>query len=196
MRALLLHNRYRAEGGEERAVADTAALLRARGHQVELLERTSAGLARSRAAYSLVHGGVDAAEVANAVRRFNADIVHAHNVHPLFGWRALAAARQAGARTVLHLHNFRLFCAIYSGYRDGAICFRCRGGNTLPGVRLRCRGTTGEAITYGVGLPRPLPQLLAHADALVAVSAATPRRLESLGGPAGRPAGLATLVPA
>jgi hypothetical protein len=37
MRVLLLHNRYRAEGGEERAVADTAALLRARGHEVELL---------------------------------------------------------------------------------------------------------------------------------------------------------------
>jgi glycosyltransferase involved in cell wall biosynthesis len=196
MRVLLLHNRYRAEGGEERAVADTAALLRARGHEVELLERTSAGLARTRAAYSLGHGGVDPAEVANAVRRFNADVVHAHNVHPLFGWRALAAARSAGARTVLHLHNFRLFCAIYSGYRDGAICFRCRGGNTLPGVRLRCRGSTGEAIAYGVGLHRQLPELLAHADALVAVSAATQRRLESLGLPVGRTTVLPNFVAA
>jgi len=193
---LLLHNRYRAEGGEERAVADTAELLRARGHEVELLERTSSGLSRARAAYSLVHGGSDPTEVANVVRRFKAEVVHAHNVHPLFGWRALAAARSAGARTVLHLHNFRLFCAIYSGYRDGAVCFRCRGGNTLPGVRLRCRGSTGEAISYGAGLHRQLPELLAHADSLVAVSAATQRRLESLGIPAGRTTVLPNFVPA
>jgi glycosyltransferase involved in cell wall biosynthesis len=191
MRVLLLHNRYRAEGGEERAVADAAALLRARGHEVRMLERTSAGLARSEAAYSLVRGGIDADEVATAVKAFGAEVVHAHNVHPLFGYRALAAAQAAGARTVLHLHNFRLFCAIYSGYRDGALCFRCRGGNTLPGVRLRCRGSLPEAVAYGAGLHRQLPQLLAHADALVAVSAATARRLESLGLPAGR----ATVLP-
>ena len=62
-----------------------------------------------------------------------ADVVHAHNLHPLLGWRALAAARAAGARTVLHLHNFRLFCAIAIGYRDGAPCFRCRGATRSPG---------------------------------------------------------------
>src|ERR1700678_452941 len=123
MRVLLLHTRCRAEVGEERAVADAAALLRARGHEVRMLERTSAGLARGKAAYSLVRGGIDADEVATAVKAFGAEVVHAHNVHPLFGYRALAAAQAAGARTVLHLHNFRLFCAIYSGYRDGALCF-------------------------------------------------------------------------
>jgi glycosyltransferase involved in cell wall biosynthesis len=196
MRVLLLHNRYRAEGGEERAVADAAALLRARGHEVQMLERTSAGLARNKAAYSLVRGGIDPDEVTTAVKTFGADVVHAHNVHPLFGYRALAAARAAGARTVLHLHNFRLFCAIYSGYRDGALCFRCRGGNTLPGVRLRCRGSLPEAVAYGAGLHRQLPQLLAHADALVAVSAATARRLESLGLPAGRTTVLPNFVAA
>ena len=54
------------------------------------------------------------------------------------------AASDAGARTVLHLHNFRLFCAIAIGFRDGEPCFRCRGRRTLPGAaaelpRARCR---------------------------------------------------------
>src|SRR5437868_6341794 len=145
MRVLLLHNRYRALGGEERTVADMAALLASRGHEVDLLERSSQEAGRVRAARGLLRGGVDEDEVSRAARQMDADVVHVHNVHPLFGWRALAAARAVGARTILQLHNFRLFCAIAVAYRDGAPCFRCKGRNTLPGLRLRCRGSIPEA---------------------------------------------------
>jgi glycosyltransferase involved in cell wall biosynthesis len=196
MRVLLLHNRYRAEGGEERAVADIAALLADRGHTVELLERASDRASRAKAARGLLRGGVEEAEVAAAVTRLRADVVHAHNLHPLLGWRALAAARAAGARTVLHLHNFRLFCAIAVGYRDGAPCFRCRDGDTLPGLRLRCRGSVAESAVYAAGLRRQLPRLLEHADRLVTVSEATGARLVELGAPAGAIAVLPNFVPA
>jgi glycosyltransferase involved in cell wall biosynthesis len=123
-------------------------------------------------------------------------VVHAHNVHPLFGWRALAAARAEGARTILHLHNFRLFCAIAVAYRDGAPCFRCRGGNTLPGLRLRCRGSVGEAAVYAAGLHRQLGPLCEHTDRFVAVSGGTARRLHELGLPEGRATTLTNFVPA
>src|SRR3989440_7375480 len=108
----------------------------------------------------LLSGGLSPVEVKDAVRRIDADVVHAHNLHPMLGWRALAAARAAGARTVLHLHNFRLFCAIGIAYRDGAPCFRCRRGRTLPGLRLRCRGSVPEAAVYAAGLLRQQPRLL------------------------------------
>ncbi|MGA2924955.1 MAG: glycosyltransferase family 4 protein [Solirubrobacteraceae bacterium] len=186
MRVLLLHNRYRAEGGEERAVASIAALLGARGHEVELLERSSDRISDARAARGLLLGGLDPGQVAAAVRRLRADVVHAHNVHPLFGWRALAAARAAGARTVLHLHNFRLFCAIAVAYRDGKPCFRCHGANTLAGVRLRCRGPLAEAAAYGVGLHRQQPRLVANADRVIVLSEATGARMRELGLPAQR----------
>jgi glycosyltransferase involved in cell wall biosynthesis len=196
MRVLLLHNRYRSEGGEERAVSDLRALLRARGHEVELLERSSAAAGRVDAARALARGGQDPDQVQDAVRRLGADVVHAHNLHPLFGWRALAAARRAGARTVVHLHNFRLFCAISIGYRDGAKCFRCQGRNTLPGLRLRCRGSLPEAAAYALGLHRQQPQLIAHTDVFVAVSDATAQRLIELGLPAGLTRSLLNFVPA
>jgi glycosyltransferase involved in cell wall biosynthesis len=138
------------------------------------------------AARGMLAGGHDPEEVAGAVRRMNAEVVHAHNVHPNLGWRALAAARAAGARTVLHLHNFRLFCAIGIGYRDRRPCFRCRGTNTLPGLRLRCRGSLGEAAVYAAGLRLQQPRLLEHADALLTVSHATAGRLAELGLPAER----------
>jgi glycosyltransferase involved in cell wall biosynthesis len=196
MRVLLLHNRYRAEGGEERAVDEIDTLLRARGHEVERLERSSAGLPQARAAAGLLRGGLDPDEVGAAVRRMRADVVHAHNIHPLFGWRALAAARGGGARTVLHLHNFRLFCAISICYRAGATCFRCHGANTLPGVRLRCRGSVGEAVAYGAGLHLQQARLFEHTDRFIAVSGATADRLVELGLPAARTSALPNFVPA
>jgi len=194
MRILLLHNRYRSEGGEERVVADLQALLSARGHRVALIERRSSGVGRAAAARALVGGGSSPDEIGEAVRALRADVVHAHNLHPLFGWRALAATRAAGARTVLHLHNFRLFCAIGVAYRDGAPCFRCRGTDTLPGLRLNCRGSVGEAAAYAVGLHRQQPHIFEHADGLVAVSDATLRRLVELGLPPERTATLANFV--
>jgi len=182
-RVLLLHNRYRAAGGEERVVDELEALLGARGHAVARLERDSEQASRAQAARGLLHGGLDAGDVAKAVRLHRADVVHAHNVHPLLGWRALAAARAAGARTVLHLHNYRLVCAIAVAYRDGAPCFRCHGRDTRPGLELRCRGSLAESAVYAAGLARQQPRLLAEADALVAVSDALAARLDGMGIP-------------
>ncbi len=182
-RVLLLHNRYRAAGGEERVVDELEALLRARGHAVARLERDSEEAGPAQAAAGLLRGGLQPGDVAKAVRLHRADVVHAHNLHPLLGWRALAAARAAGARTVLHLHNYRLVCAIGVAYRDGGPCYACHGRDTLPGVRHRCRGSLPEAAVYAAGLARQQPRLLAHVDALVSVSEALAVRLGSLGIP-------------
>jgi glycosyltransferase involved in cell wall biosynthesis len=192
---LILHNRYRAVGGEERAVADLAALLARRGHAVEVLERSSQGLRPAQAAAGLLAGGRDPEEIARAVREHGVRVVHAHNIHPLLGWRALAAARAAGARTVLHLHNFRLFCAIGIAYRDGAPCFRCRRGRTGPGLRLRCRGSLPEAAVYAAALRRQQPRLLDHVDQFVAVSESLAIHLRDLGLPPSLTATLPNFIP-
>jgi glycosyltransferase involved in cell wall biosynthesis len=184
---LLLHNRYRERGGEERSVAEQAALLRARGHRVEVLEPASETLTgpggQVRAARALLRGGECEQQVSAVVRGLGVDVVHAHNLHPLLGARALHAARVAGARTVLQLHNFRLVCAIGVAYRDGAVCHRCRGRNTLPGVRLRCRGGLAESVVYAAGLARQQPRILAATDRFITLSEATRARLGALGLP-------------
>jgi glycosyltransferase involved in cell wall biosynthesis len=195
MRVLLLHNRYRAQGGEERAVGDLLDLLVRKGHQVELLERSSQTLGRVEAAQALLAGGVDANAVSAAVRRVRAEIVHAHNLHPLLGFKALEAARAAGARTVLQLHNFRLFCAIAVAYRDGGPCYDCRGTNTLPGLIHRCRGSVAEAAVYAAGLRRQQPRILAGADRFAVLSDAHGARLHELGVPADRSDTLPNFIP-
>src|SRR6266513_5072115 len=178
---LVLHNRYRTTGGEERAAADLLWLLRERlGEDAELLERDSARMGRGRAAAGMLRGGLAPDEVAAAVRRSGARIVHAHNVNPSFGWRALAAAREAGARVVLHLHNYRLVCAVGTCFTRGEDCTRCHGRNTLPGVVLRCRGPAGEAAVYGAGLALHQRRLAANADAFVVPSQFALGRLREL----------------
>jgi len=183
---LFLHNRYRTTGGEERALEDLLWLVREHlGEDAELLTRDSAAIGRARAAAGLLGGGLAPDEVAAAVRRTGARIVHAHNVNPSLGWRALAAARAAGARTVLHLHNYRLVCAVGTCFTQGADCTRCHGRNTLPGVRRNCRGTGAEAVVYGAALALWQRRLLEHADAMIVPSVFAGDRLRTLGAPVG-----------
>jgi glycosyltransferase involved in cell wall biosynthesis len=184
-RVLVLHNRYRARGGEERAATELAELLGERGHAVRLLERDSGELSgaggRLRGGTAMLRGGADPSEVADAVRDLGADIVHAHNVMPLLGHRALRAARGAGARVVMHLHNYRLVCAIGIAYRDAAPCTRCQGRNTLPGARLRCRGNAAEALTYAAGISLGQPRLLEAVDRFIVTTEGSKRILGELG---------------
>jgi glycosyltransferase involved in cell wall biosynthesis len=181
---LFLHNRYRTTGGEERAVEDLMWLVREQLHEpVELLTRSSAELARSRAALALLRGGLDPQEVGAAVRASGARVVHAHNLQPALGWRALAAAREAGARVVLHLHQYRLVCAIGVCFTRGAECTRCHGRDTLPGVRLNCRGSRPEAAAYAASLALWQRRMVEQADAVIVPSVFARERLRELGAP-------------
>lgn len=184
---LLLHHRYRLLGGEERAVADLQWLIREHLHEdVEVLERDSGAIGQRDAALGLLRGGLRPEEVAEAVKRTGARVVHAHNVNPTFGWRALQAARDAGARVVLHLHNYRLVCAVATCFTHGEDCTRCHGRNTLPGLRLNCRGgSRAESAAYAASLSLWQKRLTGAADEIVVPSAFALARLRELGAPLG-----------
>lgn len=182
---LLLHHRYRHVGGEERAVSDLQWLIREHLHEeAEILERDSAHVTAKDAALGLIRGGLNPQEVAQAVKRTNARVVHAHNVNPTFGWRALQAAKQAGAKVVLHLHNYRLVCAQATCFTRGQDCTRCHGRNTLPGLKLNCRGgSRAESAAYAAGLSLHQKRLTDVADEIVVPSAFALQRLKDLGAP-------------
>lgn len=181
---LFLHNRYRTTGGEERVVGELMALVRKHlDEPAELLERDSAGLGGVRATTALLRGGVAPREVAKAVRLTGARVVHAHNLGPLFGWRALAAAREQGARVVLHLHQYRLVCATGVCFTGGQECTRCQGRNTLPGVIHNCRGSRAEALAYGASLALWQGRLVEQADVVIVPSEFARKRLQELGAP-------------
>jgi glycosyltransferase involved in cell wall biosynthesis len=185
---LFLHSRYRTAGGEERTVEDLLWVVREYlGEPAELLARGSgeqpASIERARAAAGLLSGGLRPSEVAGAVRLSGARVLHAHNLLPTLGWRALAAARAAGARVVLHLHQYRLVCAVGVCFTAGAECTRCHGRNTLPGVLRNCRGSRAEAFAYGASLALWQRRLVEQADAVIVPSEFARERLRELGAP-------------
>src|SRR5437870_3140978 len=94
----------------------------------------------------------------------------AAHLPPVLVLESGAAARHAGARVVLHLHNARLFCAIGVASRDGGPCERCQGRRTLPGLLLNCRGSLPEAAVYAAGLSLHQPKVWAAVDRFVAPS--------------------------
>ena len=152
---LLLHHRYRFAGGEERAVADLEWLIREHlGEDVEVLERDSRAVSRARR-------GARARLAAGCARTRWPTPCGAParaSSTPTTCSRRTAGARwppraSAGARVVLHLHNYRLVCAVGTCFTHGEDCTRCHGRNTLPGVRLNCRGgSRAESAAYAAGL--------------------------------------------
>jgi glycosyltransferase involved in cell wall biosynthesis len=185
-RVLVVHNRYRIHGGEERAVDLQVAALRRAGVPHATLIRDSAQAGRVRAARALVRGGEAPDELNAAIAEADAQVVHFHNIHPLLGSSALAAAKADGARVVMHLHNFRLFCAIGVCFRLGKPCFRCHDRWTAPGVALNCRGSVPEAAAYAYALSAHQPDVFASVDRFVTPSVYAARQLERLGLPGGR----------
>jgi len=181
---LFLHSPYRVTGGEERVVEDLAWLVCEHlGEPVISLTRHSGEVSRPDAAAGLLRGGLRPQQVAERVRASGARVVHAHNLNPSLGWRALRAAREAGAGVVLHLHQYRLVCAIGVCFTRGEQCTRCHARNTLPGVLRNCRGSRLEALAYGAGLALWQRKLIEQADAVVVPSEFARERLRELGAP-------------
>ena len=181
---LFLHNRYRTTGGEERVVGDLLSLVREQlGETAELMTRDSGTVRPARAALGLLRGGLGPEEVLRTVREAGARVLHAHNLQPTLGWRALAAARRAGARVVLHLHQYRLVCAVGVCFTDGQECTRCHGRNTIPGIARNCRGSRSEALVYGASLALWQRRLIDQADAVIVPSQFARRRLRELQAP-------------
>jgi len=196
MRVLLLHNRYRTAGGEERSLELQAEALDHAGVEHAVFERRSADAGAAGAATALLRGGSRPDAVGEAARGLRADVAHAHNMLPLIGPRGLQAARAAGAKVVLHLHNVRLFCATGFGERDGAPCSRCEGRNTLPGLRLNCRGSVPEAAAYAAALSLHQPAVIDVVDRFLTPSPFATAEVVRRGLPAAKVRTLSHYLPA
>jgi glycosyltransferase involved in cell wall biosynthesis len=195
-RVLVVHNRYRFEGGEERSVELHVSALAAAGVPHSLLERRSSDSSRAGAARALLSGGSRPDELAGAARALGASVVHFHNTLPLVGPRGLARAREAGAGVVVHLHNLRLFCAIGVAARDGGPCFRCHHRFTLPGLVLNCRGSLPEAAVYATALALHQPTVIDAVDSFVVPSRYAAGQVTKLGLPRERVEVLPHYLPA
>ena len=130
-------------------------LLSERGHHVETWVRSSQDIEDSLVGKARAFAGMTwSAEAARAMTRRlrdnRPDVVHAHNLYPLFSPSVLAACRKAGVPVVISLHNQGLTCPKADHLREGKICERCFTGSALNCVRHNCRGSMVQSVGYAV----------------------------------------------
>src|SRR5438128_465220 len=137
MKILVVHNRYIVPGGEDRCVANEVSALRNRHVEAsEFIVENQASFSAAARALMAPFGRGEVANFVRTLRAFRPDIVHAHNLYPILSPRVFEIAHQAGARTVLTLHNYRPLCL--NGLfltPENEICERCAGGDYRPGIQ-------------------------------------------------------------
>lgn len=155
MRVALLHNRYRERGGEDRAVAFEADLLRKAGcevHEVVVDNREALAGSSLRALGVAVRtrwNRESAARVRELLARHPVDVGHVHNFFPLLSPSVHAALREGGVAVVQTLHNYRLLCANAALLRDGRPCEECVARGPWNALRYGCyRGSRAATAVW------------------------------------------------
>lgn len=176
MRVLQLHTRYRQPGGEDALVAAEATLLRAAGHEVQVVTAQNPQDARAGlSALALSPWNPAARRAAERVALdLRPDVAHVHNTWYAMSPSVLAGLSAAGIPVVTTLHNYRLTCANALLYRDGAPCTDCVGGSPWQGVRHRCyRGSVLQSAVAasGVALHGAGRTWAAHVQVFLALTA-------------------------
>lgn len=144
---LILHNRYRTVGGEEKQVDQQARLLRDRNHSVTLYEEDSrkfppASILRKftgmiQMPFSFYHYQ----KLRALLRSLRPDVAHIHNVFPLLSPSVYYACRDEGVPVIQSVHNYRFMCS--NGLfllPEGQICERCRTGFHWNAALYKCYG--------------------------------------------------------
>lgn len=141
MRILFVHNTYQHRGGEDSVVVAEIDLLRSHGHEIETYFCSNddiAGMSSLSLARTTLWSNQTQVELADRVRRFQPDVIHAHNTFPLISPSLYWVAARADVPVVQTLHNFRLMCLNALFLREGKVCEDCMGRLPWRGVARAC----------------------------------------------------------
>jgi glycosyltransferase involved in cell wall biosynthesis len=155
MRILQLHNLKRHGGGDEVVFTRTCEILRDQGHEVFRLTKDSRQIkmalsGKASAFRESIYSHQAAREMEALLSKETFDIVHAHNLFPLFSTSVLAVCQQRHVPVVFHCHSFFLTCPIGYHFHNGKICRKCLRGNSFWCLLHNCRGNLLESISIGL----------------------------------------------
>jgi glycosyltransferase involved in cell wall biosynthesis len=144
MRVLIAHNAYQQPGGEDTVVSAEKDLLIRMGHEVSEYVRHNSevkyGSPYSNIALGLrtIWSSTSRCELYEVLRAKRPDIVQFHNTFPLISPSAYYACRDLGVPVIQTLHNYRLFCAAATFFREGKVCEDCLSKGPWRAVRHAC----------------------------------------------------------
>jgi glycosyltransferase involved in cell wall biosynthesis len=141
MKILIVHNRYRESGGEDRSVDLECELLARHSHTVmtHIEDNSTIVSATPLLAARTIWSSATYRHISRAITRNRIDLVHVHNTLPLVSPAVYHAARATGVPVVQTLHNYRLMCPNALCFRDSNPCVECVGRRAaLPALRHAC----------------------------------------------------------
>lgn len=143
MKVLVVHNRYQSHhiGGEDLVVSREIRGLKARLGETAVWDYQVCNdtIRASTLALSLWGDQTHYRNIYQLVKTHNIDLVHVHNFFPLLTPTVFAAAKDAGAKVVHTLHNFRWWCLAGHFYRDDkGTCEDCVKQGAWSAVQHRC----------------------------------------------------------
>lgn len=188
MKVWQLFNRYRESvNGEEYAVLGTHELLNSRGVQSQLFIEDSDSVAGPVRKLSAAAGSVYSRTAYRRIRRAlcsdRPDVVHAHNLLPLFSPSVLKACRDESVPVVLTVHNYFLTCPVYTHFVNGQQCDACVDNSELACVLKNCRSSYAESTVYAFRswVARRFRLYLENANAVIALTRFARGRLVEYG---------------
>jgi glycosyltransferase involved in cell wall biosynthesis len=142
---LFLHNKYLQLGGEDSVVSNEINLLKKEGYTVfykvydNQAFNTGNVFRRIQAAFSFFFNVPAFFSIYFFVKKHKVQIVHVHNFFYVASPSVFWAGKLAGAKTIMTMHNYRLFCLNALFFRNGVTCMDCvEKKNFKPGIIQAC----------------------------------------------------------
>ena len=177
MRVWQVFNRYRESvNGEEHAVINTHELLTERGIQSRLMLEDSKSVdgpgAKLIAALGGIYNPASYRRMRKAIRADRPDLVHAHNLLPLYSPSVLKACHDESVPVIATIHNFFLTCPVYTHFRGDQVCNSCRESSELACTTNNCRDSHLESFAYALRTwsTRVFGLYLRYADSVIALT--------------------------
>jgi glycosyltransferase involved in cell wall biosynthesis len=143
MRILFVHNTYQYRGGEDTTLDMESALLKAKGHTVDILSfnnnEINGLLAKVGTGIRSFYNLHSARQLKEKINTFKPDVIHIHNLFFTASPSILYAARQMNIPVVMTVQNYRLICANALLLREQQVCELCiQKTFPLDGIRYQC----------------------------------------------------------
>lgn len=144
MKILVVHNKYKSKGGEDRAVLAQVKSLNSLGHRVLIYEKNnleidSYGVSEKAGFFPKTIFSLDTYnEIIKLIREYKPDIAHIHNVFPLISPSIYYALNNEKIPIVQTIHNFRFLCPNGLFYINDGVCDACKFGNTTFALIKKC----------------------------------------------------------
>ena len=155
MKVIQVHNEYRYRGGEEFVVEVSTRLLKQRGIEVVPFtansgQQTPPMISKIMMFFSGLYSFASYRRMVAEVINTHPDIVHVHNLYPLFSPSVLVACYRMKVPTVMTVQNYRLTCPVGLHLCHGTICEKCSNGRTYPCIVRNCRNSIVESVAYAL----------------------------------------------